>query len=883
MNENSEKLPKSYTNLVVWSLLFVGVSLFGLQYILQDEVGYNVYKALDFNAVTLSILSVLVALQLVLLDVIEIQLQRFLKQETGKVNIFVAVGLVLIFSELLSVAFTPMLPLFAASLLGGSLIAVLCTNRGLSKAKLNRNLLMLLFIGLANASLVFWTHEHNNEDQQLTYAAELAERRDKTAEQALDRIIEQYSRTSLPLDGHNYWEKKLLSDPYLASNYQIRISTTPPNANPLATLKHEFYISNDQHPTYTLNTPDSHTLTLKLKKDFSHSIYLPESPYKQLEDLDKYSFTVVEDGQIILSNTHDFDSEILNVPLPPIGETERVEHVGFDISVFRKDIESFVLIGEPLSEFQVLSSNFSFFFSLALLLLIFFEGIKTLRDNVYNLDYWARLPLDAKIKSLLLGFTLTLFVTISVTTFVFLVQNNSETTKERQLSAAKTLKQGLEWTTRFGSLPIKSISQGLLRDKAASKGADIDLYSQEGFLVNSSIASIKNSPAPIQIKQRILSNLQANPAAMLVERYATPQGKVVQTYFGLNKGRTLSGIVRTSMYEKDVESAFDIPVIMSNLLNVYVVLLLLSWIIGLVLVDMLNRPLNLLANRLSSFELGQKTEPLEWKGEGVIGSLIASLNQMVEKVEVTTKELIATEREGAWQVMALQIAHEINNTLTPLRLNTQYINASLEREQLESLDGAKRMGERMIERIDYLSKVATQFQLFAKLEKPEGNAVDLQLLVRSFLSKHSFELQINSHTEVNHQHSSETQMETSHFEHVLDNLLSYAHTKAADVDGGEIELAVGNCEDFVCVHITFPSNYLDEAEKSSLFDPTFNNIGTESGLALPICHRIIDFYEGSLKYTQMGNQKAMFILSLPSMKEASITEEVALAPFQPTS
>jgi len=295
--------------------------------------------------------------------------------------------------------------------------------------------------------------------------------------------------------------------------------------------------------------------------------------------------------------------------------------------------------------------------------------------------------------------------------------------------------------------------------------------------------------------------------------------------------------------------------------------------IGLVLVNMLNRPLKLLANRLSSFELGKKTDPLVWAGDGVIGTLIDAHNQMVEKVEATSQELIATEREGAWQVMALQIAHEINNTLTPLRLNTQYINASLDRERIESLDGARRMGERMIERIDYLSKVATQFQLFANLEKPEGNAVDLQILVRSFLSRNTFELPIETRSDVNHHFSTETQMEISHFEHVLDNLLTYAHTKALDVDGQQIKLSVGNCERSVCIEITFQSDYLAGEEKKNLFDPTFNSLGSESGLTLPICHRIIDFYEGTLVYRQAGNQLATFRLSLPSVKTTMNAEE----------
>jgi len=88
----------------------------------------------------------------------------------------------------------------------------------------------------------------------------------------------------------------------------------------------------------------------------------------------------------------------------------------------------------------------------------------------------------------------------------------------------------------------------------------------------------------------------------------------------------------------------------------------------------LTKPLELLASRLSNFKLGKKNEKLTWKGDDAIGQLITEYNKMVDKIELTTQDLIRSEREGAWQIMAQQIAHEINNKLTPLRLNTQFLS-----------------------------------------------------------------------------------------------------------------------------------------------------------------------------------------------------------------
>ncbi|MEZ4950245.1 MAG: hypothetical protein R2784_12760 [Saprospiraceae bacterium] len=81
----------------------------------------------------------------------------------------------------------------------------------------------------------------------------------------------------------------------------------------------------------------------------------------------------------------------------------------------------------------------------------------------------------------------------------------------------------------------------------------------------------------------------------------------------------------------------------------------------------------LVGQRLRLFELGQVNEKLEWEGNDTIGQLIQDYNGLVEKLDANAKELAKAEREGAWKMMAQQIAHEINNPLTPLKLNIQYL------------------------------------------------------------------------------------------------------------------------------------------------------------------------------------------------------------------
>ena len=161
-------------------------------------------------------------------------------------------------------------------------------------------------------------------------------------------------------------------------------------------------------------------------------------------------------------------------------------------------------------------------------------------------------------------------------------------------------------------------------------------------------------------------------------------------------------------------------------INFTLLLILITMGFAVFISGRLTTPLSMLGDGLASVELGKKSEHLLYRGTDEIGELVKQYNRMVDELEESTHKLTNSEREYAWREMAKQIAHEIKNPLTPMKLNVQQLLKSWK-------DGAPGFGDKLegftrnqIEYIDNLSSIASAFSSFAKL--PGTNPVDVNLL-----------------------------------------------------------------------------------------------------------------------------------------------------------
>jgi len=248
--------------------------------------------------------------------------------------------------------------------------------------------------------------------------------------------------------------------------------------------------------------------------------------------------------------------------------------------------------------------------------------------------------------------------------------------------------------------------------------------------------------------------------------------------------------------------------------------------------------------------------------------LIKEYNKMVSKVEESTILLAQSERESAWREMARQVAHEIKNPLTPMKLNIQYLQQALKNNQPNARQLTESVSESLIEQIDNLSHIASAFSDFAKM--PEAMPEEIEL--NDLLFKAAELYLNNSSVDVNYNEADETLVvyaDRSQLLRVFTNLFQNAVEAIPENKEGHIVVTLKKEDNNAIVEVSDNGNGIPDEIIEKIFSPYFTTKGSGTGLGLAMTKKIIEFWKGDISFkTQQGEGTTFFIrLPLVQMKK----------------
>ena len=191
-----------------------------------------------------------------------------------------------------------------------------------------------------------------------------------------------------------------------------------------------------------------------------------------------------------------------------------------------------------------------------------------------------------------------------------------------------------------------------------------------------------------------------------------------------NKGDYM-GFLNLPYFTKEDSLDQEISTFIVAFINLYVLLFLASVIVAVLVSSQITRPLSLIRDKLRGIQLGKKSEQINYSGEDEIGALVKEYNKKVDELAESAELLAKSEREMAWREMAKQIAHEIKNPLTPMKLHVQYLQRAKDEGMHISDTQFEKVTKTLIEQIDNLSDIATEFSNFAKIPKARNEVIDL--------------------------------------------------------------------------------------------------------------------------------------------------------------
>ena len=496
----------------------------------------------------------------------------------------------------------------------------------------------------------------------------------------------------------------------------------------------------------------------------------------------------------------------------------------------------------------------------------------------YLIVYWLLTPeekrlgwkgsLRQRLQSIVL-FTLGLsFLFIGPISVVFMSSMYNQKTTETQYETTRTLANEMCNDLDFEEL-LNNASPAtwteILQHYAANFFTDLNLYSLDGRLLATSRQEIYELTlqAPI-MNAKAYQNMHRNKALYYTHSENLGKGKYESAYIPINdsQGNTLA-YLNTPYFSSATDLHNEIKTFFLTYTNIILVLLGIALYLVLIITRRAMHPLSLLQEKMADFKIDRKNEPIEWQGNDEIGALIKQYNLLIVELEKSTAELKRTTTEVAWRGVARQVAHEIKNSLTPMRLSVQMLQRSIEKGDADVEEKMKRVSATLIEQIDALSDIASSFSRYAKLPENHpapldlaelvGNVVNLYDNVENIVFTYLYD-KTKDHT----YNGDKTNLNSA-----VGNLIKNAVQAIGTKPDGKIEVRLEVTETTFIIAVKDNGKGIKDEDKGQIFLPNFTTKTGGSGVGLSLTYNIVQAAGGTISFESQVGEGTEFVIELP--------------------
>jgi nitrogen fixation/metabolism regulation signal transduction histidine kinase len=260
--------------------------------------------------------------------------------------------------------------------------------------------------------------------------------------------------------------------------------------------------------------------------------------------------------------------------------------------------------------------------------------------------------------------------------------------------------------------------------------------------------------------------------------------------------------------------------------------------------------------------LGKTNEEIVWNKKDEIGQLVKQYNKMVHQLEESAEALARSEREGAWREMARQVAHEIKNPLTPMKLSIQYLQKAIDSNQPNVKELTAGVATTLIEQIDHLSKIAADFSQFANIGNKKIELVDLHQVIGILVDLYNSNPKV--HIQWNKIFGSVVmKADKTHMNRVFTNLLANAVDACQNKPDCDIEISEEQKNGEITISVKDNGEGIPAEMHSKIFMPNFTTKTSGTGLGLAMTKSIIEQAKGNIWFETEEGKGTTFFVQLP--------------------
>ena len=453
-------------------------------------------------------------------------------------------------------------------------------------------------------------------------------------------------------------------------------------------------------------------------------------------------------------------------------------------------------------------------------------------------------------------------VVIGTTTFYFFKSQNTQYHLKRIQRKERTVASSLQYF--LNDLKPSQVNEFItkdfdykVREISDVNSLPIIIYNLSGeLLINTNDTIFQEKFSSISLPKKVMKKLNNEPIGRIVE--PNLNGDINSFSYAVNKMNQRMVIINIPYHTSNFSNKTELWGFLKRLLTIFFLLFLGAGILAYFLSTYITKSLAAVSQKIKSVEIGDNNDRLNWKNNDEIGVLVTAYNDMLNKLEISKEQLAQNERQNAWREMAKQVAHEIKNPLTPMKLSVQHLSRSLLLAEKSDERTLKDFQSKMVQQINVLSEIADEFSNYAELPKGSMKELDLLKILQKTINLFKHESQVDFKINQNNISSFTILGDENQLIRVFNNLIQ--NSLQAMNNKGLIEINFIKTRANLVVHFmdNGPGIPLDIHQK--IFEPKFTTKSKGKGLGLALVWQIISNHNAKISISN-NSQGAHFIIS----------------------
>ena len=407
---------------------------------------------------------------------------------------------------------------------------------------------------------------------------------------------------------------------------------------------------------------------------------------------------------------------------------------------------------------------------------------------------------------------------------------------------------------------LEAVFQKAIYEIAFVHNLKISMYDLDGKLLKTSVLFGIKDAIPNNLSLQKVSQLKSSDNSRIFEIIEDKKINIETSYtYILDSTANRIGILKLEFNQDNTVQEYELREFLTRLMIVYFFMFLIAIMLAYFLSSYITRSIKSITDKMKRTRLNERNEKIVLNSASAeIGILVDGYNNMIDELEESAVKLATSEREQAWREMAKQVAHEIKNPLTPMRLSVQSFERRFDVNDPNIKEKLKEYSNTLIQQIDLMSSIAAAFSDFAKMPKQRKETIEIIGVVKMALDIFNEEYvsfyPIEKELYVN--------LDKTQLIRIVTNLIKNATQAVEEEKKPKIDVKVFCKKEKIFIEVSDNGKGIKQEVEHLIFEPKFTTKTSGMGLGLPMIKNIIEAYDGSINFISIEGKGTVFTVIL---------------------